>query len=212
VASGQRGRLAGLGSLPTSAVRVLTTGLGFVIVSAALFAGVGFWQDRDTTRGDAAGPVDPAPPPAPAPAPPEGLEDDGDDGSEGDDVGTDDPDGAGEGDAEGDGVAPETPATQGPRPADVTVQLLNGIGPDGSAAVTRVRTTLSEAGFRISAQNTGRPYDVTTIFYTVGFEAQARLVASTLGVTQVFVMTDLPPERRLSATVMVHVVVGADRR
>ena len=188
----------GLRSLPSSAARVVATGVGFVVLTAALFAGVGAWQDRDTTPGDAAAPVEPAPDPAPAPAPPDPTDD-----ADGDATDADGDDADGEDD---------TPATQGPRPADVTVQLLNGIGADGSAGVARVRTTLTDAGFRISASNPGRPYDVTTVFYTVGFEAQGRLVASTLGVSQVFVMTDLPPERRLSPSVMVHVVVGADRR
>ena len=198
MASGLFGRLAGLRSLPSSAARIVATGVGFVVLAAALFAGVGAWQDRDTTPGDAAAPVEPAPDPAPAPAPPDPTDD-----ADGDATDADGDDADGEDD---------TPATQGPRPADVTVQLLNGIGADGSAGVARVRTTLTDAGFRISASNPGRPYDVTTVFYTVGFEAQGRLVASTLGVSQVFVMTDLPPERRLSPSVMVHVVVGADRR
>jgi hypothetical protein len=195
VAAGLFGRLAGLRSLPPSAARIVATGVGFVVLTAALFAGVGAWQDRDTTPDDATAPVEPAPDPAPAPAPSPDPTDDAD----GDDT-------------DGNDTPAEPPATQGPRPADVTVQLLNGIGADGSAGVARVRTTLTDAGFRISASNPGRPYDVTTVFYTVGFEAQGRLVASTLGVSQVFVMTDLPPERRLSPSVMVHVVVGADRR
>ena len=195
MAAGLFGTLAGLRSLPSSASRIVATGVGFVVLTAALFAGVGAWQDRDTTPDDATAPVEPAPDPAPAPAPSPDPTDDAD----GDDT-------------DGNDTPAEPPATQGPRPADVTVQLLNGIGADGSAGVARVRTTLTDAGFRISASNPGRPYDVTTVFYTVGFEAQGRLVASTLGVSQVFVMTDLPPERRLSPSVMVHVVVGADRR
>ena len=212
MAAGLFGRLAGLRSLPPSAARIVATGVGFVVLTAALFAGDGAWQDRDTTPDDATAPVEPAPDPAPAPAPSPDPTDDADgDDTDGND--TDADTGADGDDAEGaDDTPAEPPATQGPRPADVTVQLLNGIGADGSAGVARVRTTLTDAGFRISASNPGRPYDVTTVFYTVGFEAQGRLVASTLGVSQVFVMTDLPPERRLSPSVMVHVVVGADRR
>jgi len=210
VAAGLFGTLAGLRSLPSSAARIVATGVGFVVLTAALFVGVGAWQDRDTTPGDAAAPVEPAPDPAPAPAPPPDPTDDTDADADSDADADTDADGD---DTDGEDDTPaEPPATQGPRPADVTVQLLNGIGADGSAGVARVRTTLTDAGFRISASNPGRPYDVTTVFYTVGFEAQGRLVASTLGVSQVFVMTDLPPERRLSPSVMVHVVVGADRR
>lgn len=207
MASGLLGRLAGLRSLPSSAVRVLGAAVGFVVLTAALFAGVGVWQDRDTTPDDAAAAPDPAPAPTPAPQP-----DADPDGTDDPDDGADDPDGTDDADAPDDDAPAEPPATTGPRPADVTIQLLNGIGADGSAAISRVRTTLTEAGFRISASNAGRPYDDTTIFYTVGFEDEGRLVASTLGVTEVFVMTDLPPERRLSSSVMVHVVVGADRR
>lgn len=207
MASGLLGRLAGLRSLPSSAVRVLGAAVGFVVLTAALFAGVGVWQDRDTTPDDAAAAPDPAPAPTPAPQP-----DAAPDGTNDPDDGADDPDGTDDADAPDDDAPAEPPATTGPRPADVTIQLLNGIGADGSAAISRIRTTLTEAGFRISASNAGRPYDDTTIFYTVGFEDEGRLVASTLGVTEVFVMTDLPPERRLSSSVMVHVVVGADRR
>jgi len=208
VASGPLGKLAGLRSLPPSAVRFLGTGVGFVVLVAALFAGVGAWQDRDTTPDDTVAAPEPAPSPSPAPQPEPGGPTDPDPEPE------PDPDGEPTDDTPDTPDTPtEPPATEGPRPADVSVQLLNGIGPDGSAAVTRVRTTLAEAGFRISAQNTARiPYDATTVFYTVGREAEGRLVASALGVNQVFVMTDLPPERRLSSTVMVHVVVGAARR
>jgi hypothetical protein len=101
---------------------------------------------------------------------------------------------------------------QGPRPQDVTVQLLNGIGSDGTAAVTRARTTLSEAGFVIRATSNARAYDVTTIFYTDGYEAEARLVGSVLGVNAINAMSTLPADRRLSPSVMVHVVLGTDRR
>jgi len=209
VASGPLGRLAGLRSLPSSGVRVLATGVGFIVLAAALFAGAGAWQDRDQTPDDTVAVPEPAPEPTPEPDPTPVPEPDvpGDDGTDDDDPDADGPD-----DDQAD-TPPEPPATEGPRPADVTVQLLNGIGPDGSSAVTRLRTTLESAGFRISAQNTARTaYEETTVFYTVGREAEGRLVGAALGVNRVFVMTDLPPERRLSPTVMVHVVVGADRR
>lgn len=174
------------------------TAVGFVVVVAALFAGVGAWQDREVTAGPP--PAEPAPAPAPVPEP--APEDSDPDGADTDDDGTA-PDGA---DTE---PEPSPPAT-GPRPQDVTVQLLNGAG--DTNAVAGVRSLLTEAGFRIAASNPGRAYDVTTVFYTVGFEAEGRLVASVLATEAVFPMTDLPPERRLSAGVMVHVVVGADRR
>lgn len=194
--SGPHGRLAGLRSLPSSAVRTLAAGIGFVAIVASLFAGVGAWQDRDTTSDvdvDVAAP-EPAPAPAPVPAPspapapaPDVAEDEDED------------------------PEPDPEPATGPRPADVSVQLLNGIGADGSAAVERARTTLTEAGFRIAASRNARPYDVTTIFYTVGFEDEGRLVGSVLGVSEINAMTELPAERRLSDDVMVHVVLGSDR-
>jgi hypothetical protein len=202
MAPGPLGGLAGLRSLPSSAVRVLGVGVGFVVLVAALFAGVGAWQDRDVTA--ATSPAEPAPAPAPPPAPtPEPGDTDGDD-DDGDDPDGDDPDEPDD--------APEPPAADGLRPKDVTVQILNGIGADGGAAVTRTRTTLGDAGFVIRATSNARAYDVTTIFYTDGYEAEARLVGSVLGVNAINAMSTLPADRRLSTSVMVHVVLGADRR
>jgi len=203
VASGTASRFAGLRSLPSAAFRAIGLGVGFVVLVTAVFAGVGAWQDREPAPDEPVAAPEPAPVPPPAPAP----EPDGDD----DDNDADAPDDADDAD-EGDDAPTQPPTTGGPRPADVSVQLLNGIGADGSSGVTRVRTTLAEAGFRIAASRDGRPYDVTTIFYTTGFEAEARLVGKVLDVTAINPMTDLPPERRLSSSVMVHVVVGADRR
>lgn len=213
MASGPLSALAGLRSLPSSAVRTLGAGVGFVVLVASLFAGVGAWQDRDATAAPDLPAPAPAPGPAPAPAP----------GGPGEGEGEGEPgEGEGEGDAqpgEGEGQPGETPApapappADGPRPADVSVQLLNAAGEGGADATTRIGTTLQEAGFRIGARNTaGRTYEQTTVFYTVGFEAQGRLVANVLAVNELYPMTELPPERRLSDRVMVHVVVGQDAR
>lgn len=191
MAAGTRGGLAGLRALPPSALRVLVLGIGFVVLVGAAFTGVGAWQDRDTTATETAAP-EPEPEPEPAPAPEPAPEPE--------------PEPEPEPDPE-----PE-PVDDGPQPADVTVQLLNGAGDGGAAVVADARATLTDAGFRIAASNNARPYDTTTIFYTVGFESEARLVGEALGVTEINPMTDLPPERRLSDGVMVHVVLGADRR
>jgi len=202
-------KFAGLRSLPAGAFRALGLGASFVLLVAAVFAGVGAWQDRDPRPDGPVAAPEPAPAPAPAPVPaPEPDEGEEEEEEEGDDP---DPDVDDEGEPEAP-TAPAPPPATGPAPSGVSVQLLNGIGSDGAAGVARVRTVLTDAGFRIAASRDGRPYDVTTIFYTVGFEAEARLVGQTLGVTAINVMTDLPPERRLSPSVMVHVVVGADRR
>jgi len=212
MASGPLGGLAGLRSLPSAAIRVLSVGVGFVVLVAALFAGVGAWQDRDLRADDAPAAPSPAPAPVPAPAPQDDpAADPGDDDGEGDED-PDAPDGDADAPGDGDGTGDAAPAPVGPRPQDVTVQLLNGAGEGGAAAVGRVRTQLADAGFRIAATNTGRAYDRTTVFYTVGFEAEGRLVASVLATSEVYPMTELPEDRRLSSTVMVHVVVGADRR
>ena len=166
-----------------------------------VFAGIGAWQDREPRVDEPVAAPEPAPAPVPAPAPtPDATPDDSDT-----DVDADD-------DPSTDEQAPVEPPTTGPAPASVSVQLLNGIGADGSVGVARVRTALADAGFRIVATSAGRPYDVTTIFYTVGFEDEARLVGAEIGVSEINPMTDLPAERRLSTSVMVHVVVGADRR
>ena len=190
-------KLAGLRSLPPSAFRALGLGVGFVVLVAGVFAGAGAWQDREPKVDEpvAAPAPAPAPTPEPVPAPDDTPADEADD---------DEP--------SSDEEAPAEPPATGPAPGDVSVQLLNGIGANGSAGVARVRSTLDEAGFRIVATSPGRPYDVTTIFYTGGFEDAARLVGAALNVSTIRPMTDLPAERRLSATVMVHVVVGADRR
>jgi hypothetical protein len=203
VSSGTGSKFAGLRSLPASAFRAIALGAGFVVLVAAVFAGVGAWQDRDAEPDGPVAAPEPVPvvPPVPTPEP---------DGDDEDDAGPEAPDGGDEADETP--AEPTPPPTTGPSPSDISVQLLNGIGPDGAAGIARVRAILVDAGFRIAASRDGRAYDVTTIFYTVGFEAEARLVGQTLGVTAINVMTDLPPERRLSSAVMVHIVVGADRR
>jgi hypothetical protein len=200
VPSGTGSRLTGLRSLPSSAFRALGVGVGFVVLVAGVFAGIGAWQDRGPRVDEPAA----APAPAPVPAPvPDGAPDD---------VPDDVPDDEADEDVPGDDATPDDPPAAGPAPRDVSVQLLNGIGADGAAGVARVRSALSDAGFRIVATSTGRAYDVTTIFYTVGFEDEAQLVGAELDVRVINPMTDLPAERRLSPSVMVHVVVGADRR
>ena len=206
MAPGTGSKLAGLRSLPAPAYRALGLGAGFIVLVAAVFAGVGAWQDREPRVDQPVAAPDPVPAPAPAP--------DGDaDGDAGDDATPDAtaPDGTEAGDAADDTAEPDVvPPVTGPRPQDVTVQLLNGSGVSGATAPAR--TQLDALGFRISAVNNARARDVTTIFYTAGFEAEARLVGEVLNVRVINPMTELPPERRLTSDVMVHVVVGADRR
>jgi hypothetical protein len=95
----------------------------------------------------------------------------------------------------------------GLRPADITIQILNAGAEEERLAA--IRTTLVEEGFRVAATNAARPFDTDVIFYTTGFEEAALLVADALGIDMVEPMTSLPPERRLSESVMVHVVAGS---
>jgi hypothetical protein len=196
-----RERTPSSGPLPFNAAagRAVTVAVGFVALVALLFGGLGAWQQRDLAAADA-----PAPAPAPAPTPPPTVEP-----APPADAGTDED----EGGEEPAPPAPPPPAEPAARPnSEVSVQVLDGISGGGAAAVTRVVTALREAGFRIAAQNTGRAYDVTTVFYNEGYEAEARRVAQTIDASVVTAMSSLPPERRLSSGVNVHVIVGADRR
>jgi hypothetical protein len=196
----ERTSSAGLRPFGAAAGRAVTAAVGFVALVALLFGGLGAWQQRDLAAADAPAPA-PAPPPVVVPQPPSDDEDDADAGGET------------EGDAEDEEPAPAAPTEPATRPnSEVSVQVLDGISGGGSAAVTRVVATLREAGFRIAAQNTGRAYEVTTVFYNDGYEAEAQRVAQAIDARVVSAMSSLPPERRLNAVVNVHVIVGADRR
>ncbi len=91
-------------------------------------------------------------------------------------------------------------------PGDVTVQVLDGYQADGGAAASGVAGTLREQGYTIMGENPARRYEVTTVLWTPGFEAQARQVAADLGAAEV-----RQQPGNLSERVQVHVVVGADR-
>ena len=177
-----------------AASRVAVVAVGFLLVTAGLFAGVGSWQGAGD-RADAAAepvpvePVQPTPAPAPEPEPVPA------------------PEPAPEPEPE---PAPEPePEPVGPDPADVTVQLLDAQLDDGGAAVARAADLLEDAGFDIIARNSvaasrASAYAATTILYSPGFEAEGRLVAAALGATEVRAVT---PENRLTDRVKVHVVI-----
>jgi hypothetical protein len=204
-------KLTGLRSLPTAAFRSLGLGVGFVVLVTGIFAGAGALQDREPRV------ADPVASPELEPAPPAVAEPDGEAGD-----GTDEePDAGAGGDAaggdadagQGDGSPDEAPPATGPPPSSVTIQVLDAIPGQDAAAVAGVRSALTDAGFSVRASNRARVmYENTTIFYTVGFEAEARIVGAALGVRAINPMTDLPAERQLSSSIMVHVVVGEDRR
>lgn len=100
---------------------------------------------------------------------------------------------------------PEGPVDQAFPPGEVTVQVLDGnAGGDGSTA-RRVAQELRDLGYRVIAENRARPNTTTSVQYTAGYEAQARQVAAEIGGAEIRQQTNL------SASVMVHVVIGADR-
>ena len=103
----------------------------------------------------------------------------------------------------------DAPAPDGPGridPADVSVQVLDGYQQDGGAAVDEVAARLGELGYRVVATNPALRYEVTTVLWTDGFEAEGRQVAEDLGAAEV-----RQQPGNLSTQVAVHVVVGADR-
>ena len=91
-------------------------------------------------------------------------------------------------------------------PDSVTIQVLDGYQADGGAAASSVAAMLREEGYRVVAENPSLRYEVTTVLWTPGFEAQAEQVAADLGAAEV---REQPGN--LSEQVQVHVVVGADR-
>ena len=172
-------------------LRVVGIAVAFLVVTAGLFAGVGAWRGDDAATAEPAPVEEPsddgdvAPAPAPEPAADEAPE----------------PEPVPEPEPE-----PE-PEPVGPDPADVTVQLLDAELDDGGAALGRAADALD--AFDVVARNRvaesrADAYAATTVLYTPGFEAEGRLVAATLGATEVRAVT---PENRLSDAVMVHVVV-----
>jgi hypothetical protein len=127
------------------------------------------------------------------PEPEEAEEPEPDDGA-----GDDDTD-AGEGDE-----AEETAAAYAP--ADISVQVLDGVGTDGGAAATSMAGRLGDTGYNVIAQNPSLAYETTTVLWTSGNEDKARQVAAEIGAGDVRAQPG-----NLSESVDVHVVVGADR-
>jgi hypothetical protein len=190
-----RDAAAGRSPFRTAAGRAVAVAAGFLLITASLFAGVGAWQAGDAgavaaddqqvddgSTADVPAPdptVQPAPDPEPEPAPEPKPQ-----------------------------PEPE-PEPVGPDPAGVTVQLLDAELDDGGAAIGRAADALEAEGFDVVAENRvaaarAGAYTVTTVLYTPGREAEGRLVAATLGATEVRAVT---PENSLTDRVMVHVVV-----
>lgn len=91
-------------------------------------------------------------------------------------------------------------------PSSISVQVLDAVRDDGSAAAKDVEQRLKADGYRVVANNpASKTYEVTTVFYSEGYEAQARQIADAYGWSAVE-----PKPSNLSSSVQVHVVVGLD--
>ena len=216
--------------------RVLGIAALVVAASAALFVGLGQINGDDPlVVADAPGePEEAEPDPEPAPTEPEGEEPEApepapevdaddeparEDEPEGDEPATDPGDAADE-DAEeaapdqdadeaDEGPSPEEPSGDEPAriaPETVSVQVLDGFQDDGGTAADGVAAQLTDAGYRVVAQNPALRYDATTVLWTEGNEAEGQQVARDIGAAEV---REQPGN--LSTSVMVHVVVGSDR-
>lgn len=92
-------------------------------------------------------------------------------------------------------------------PSEISVQVLDAVLEDGSTAAQEIADEMEADGYRIVVVNqASKVYDVTTVFYTAGFEDSARQIARTYGFDRV----EEKPSN-LSDTVRVHLVVGRDR-
>ncbi len=91
-------------------------------------------------------------------------------------------------------------------PSEITVQILDAAG-DGGSAASDLGRRLRQAGYRVVATNQAvRTYQRSTLFYTQGHEADARVIQRDF---PEFVVVDEKPAN-LSGNVDVHAVVGRD--
>ena len=221
-------------SFRNSLLRSGAGAVGLVALVALVFAGIGALgpdTDPPTVASDAEEPAEPedeggeepeddAPEPAEDAEAPDAEEPEApeqpDESDEPDEVvdedAADDADEESEQPEEGEPEESEEPEDAEPAgerefaPDSVTIQVLDGYQADGGAAASAVAASLREDGYRVVAENPSLRYEVTTVLWTSGHEAQARQVASDLGAAEV-----RQQPGNLSEQVQVHVVVGADR-
>ena len=164
-------------SFAISVLAHLAAGVALVLAVAGAFWGLGQVRAPETT------PVITAPDETPD------TPDDADEPEE-----TDEPE-----------AADEPEETRAHAPQDVSVQILDAAGDDG----TRMRVAegwMRDDGYRVVATNRAvRTYEQTTVFYTPGAEDKARQVAAEYG----YAVVEEKPDN-LSDSVDVHVVVGQD--
>jgi outer membrane biosynthesis protein TonB len=202
-------------SLAVLVVRALGVAALVVGVSAALFWTIGRGGDDglvvadgpddevsaedDTTEEEPSGEEaepEPEPPAEPDPEPePDGAEDP--------DEGSEEPE---EPEEPAEPEEPEEPSADRIDPSTVSVQVLDGYQADGGAAAAAVADELAAAGYRIIARNPAIAYDVTTVLWTAGSQAAGEQVARDIGAAEV-----RQQPGNLAESVMVHVVIGADR-
>jgi outer membrane biosynthesis protein TonB len=205
-------------SLAMLVVRALGVAALVVGVSAALFWTIGRGGDdglvvadgpddevaaEDDEPSDEPSGEDPAPDPEP-PADPEPEPEEPDEPDDGDPEPEPEPEEPAEPEEP---EEPEEPAEPDRiDPATVSVQVLDGFQADGGAAATAVADELAAAGYRIVARNPAIAYDVTTVLWSAGSQAAGEQVARDLGAAEV-----RQQPGNLADSVMVHVVIGADR-
>lgn len=110
-----------------------------------------------------------------------------------------------------DGASPdeatESPEDQAIPPSEISIQVLDAVLIDGNTSTQEIADQLEEDGYDVVVVNqASKVYDVTTVFYTPGFEDSARQIAAAYG----FARVEEKPSN-LSSTVRVHLVVGRDR-
>ena len=189
-----------------------------IAASAALFVGLGQLGEDEIVVADAPEeraapepdeePEEPDPEPDPAPAPEEepDTEPEGDEEPDADEEpDTEEPEEAPEEEAPEE-EAEEEPEEERIDPGSISVQVLDGYQDDGGSAADAVAAELSDAGYRIVARNPALRYDVTAVLWTAGNEAAGEQIARDISAAEV---REQPGN--LSTSVMVHVVVGADR-
>lgn len=221
-------------SFRRSLLRNVAGAVGLVVAVAAIFGVLGMIgrADPDPSSDVADGSDEPAggsETEAPADEAPDDSADEAAGGSEGtgqeaadedgEAAGAEDgeDDGAEDAEAEDDGSSDEEPAEEPPAeeepatepeidPSTISVQVLDGYREDGGTAADAVFEQLQSAGYNIIARNPAIAYEVTTVLWTEGFEAEGRQVAQEIGAAEV-----RQQPGNLSNEVNVHVVVGADR-
>lgn len=211
---------AGDAGFRASLFRAVGGAIGLVVLVAAVFGALGVLgradddvvvadgrdeptDEPDPAPDDATEEPDPEPDPEPEPEPEE-SEPEPDDPEDADEPEPEpEPEESEEAPDEGDDAAP---ADRQFAPGDITIQVLDGYQADGGSAAAAVAATLRDEGYRVVAENPALRYDVTTVLWTAGFEAEARQVAAEIGAAEV---REQPGN--LSTSVQVHVVVGADR-